>query len=44
MDTRADGRFKQKFPKDWKDDMHAHYSIEEILEMIKNFTAGNVQL
>jgi len=44
MDTRADGRFKQKFPKDWKDDMHAHYSIEEILEMIRNFTAGNVQL
>jgi DNA excision repair protein ERCC-2 len=43
MDGRATGRFKQKLPKDWRDHMKAHYSIEKILERIKNFTAGSAQ-
>jgi DNA excision repair protein ERCC-2 len=41
MDGRAAGRFKQRIPKDWREDMMAHYSIEKILERIKNFTAHN---
>jgi len=41
MDERTAGRFKQKFPKDWGDDMKAHYNIEKILERIKNFTTSN---
>ncbi|MDH5375064.1 MAG: hypothetical protein OEW95_04535 [Candidatus Bathyarchaeota archaeon] len=43
MDGRAAGRFKQRIPKDWREDMRAHYSIEKILEGIKNFTADNAR-
>jgi len=41
MDGRAAGRFKQRIPRDWREDMTAHYSIEKILERIQTFTAHN---
>ena len=41
MDGRAAGRFKQRIPKDWREDMTAHYNIEKIVEGIKDFTANN---
>jgi len=40
MDDRAAGRFKEKLPKDWREDMEAHYDIEKLSERIKNFTSG----
>ena len=40
MDERAAGRFKEKLPKDWREDMKAHYDIEKLSERIKNFTSG----
>ena len=43
MDGRAAGRFKQKLPKDWREDMKADYDIEELSERIKNFTADNAE-
>ena len=43
MDRRAAGRFKEKLPKDWREDMTAHSDIEKILERMKNFTTGNMQ-
>jgi Rad3-related DNA helicase len=43
MNGRAAGRFKQRIPKDWREDMTAHYNIEKILEGIKNFTADNAR-
>jgi len=41
MDGRAAGRFKQKLPKDWREDMKTHYDIAELSERIKNFTVDN---
>ncbi len=38
MDVRAAGRFKHKFPKDWREDMEAHRSVQKILERIKDFS------
>jgi len=43
MDGRAAGRFKQRLPKDWREEMKAHYNVEKILERIKDFTAGDTQ-
>jgi DNA excision repair protein ERCC-2 len=43
MDGRAAGRFKQRIPKDWREDMTAHYNIEKIVEGIKHFTANNAR-
>jgi len=43
MDGRATGRFKQKLPKDWREDMKADYDIEELSERIKNFTADKAE-
>jgi DNA excision repair protein ERCC-2 len=43
MDGRAAGRFKEKLPKDWREDMKAHYHIEKLSERIKNFTADNAE-
>ena len=44
MDSRAAGRFKQKLPKDWREDMEAHYKLEEILKRIQNFIVNNASL
>jgi len=38
MDRRAAGRFKYKLPRDWREDMEAHYDVEKILERIRKFT------
>jgi DNA excision repair protein ERCC-2 len=43
MDGRAAGRFKEKLPKDWREDMKTHYDIEKLAERIKNFTAENAE-
>ena len=40
MDRRAAGRFKEKLPKDWREDMKAHHSIEKLSERIKRFTTS----
>jgi len=37
MDGRAAGRFKQRLPEEWRNDMRAHTKIEDILEKIENF-------
>jgi DNA excision repair protein ERCC-2 len=40
MDGRAAGMFKQKLPKDWREDMKADHDIKKLSEIIKNFTSG----
>jgi len=37
MDERAAGRFKQRLPKEWREEMEAHANIEHILKGIENF-------
>jgi DNA excision repair protein ERCC-2 len=37
MDGRATGKFKQKLPKEWRNEMKQHLRIEKILDRIKNF-------
>jgi len=41
MDRRAAGRFKRKLPKDWQDEMKAHFQIEKILAKIEKFMADS---
>ena len=44
MDGRAAGRFMEKLPKDWREDMKTHYDIEKLSERIKDFIADNQNL
>ncbi len=44
LDRRAAGRFKEKFPQDWRKDMKAYYSIENILKKIREFTCRKVSI
>jgi len=37
MDERAAGNFRWKLPKDWRDEMKPHSTIDKILEKIKSF-------
>jgi DNA excision repair protein ERCC-2 len=37
MDGRAAGRFKQRLPQEWRNEMKAHVRIEKILDRIENF-------
>jgi len=41
MDRRAAGRFKRKLPRDWQNEMKAHFRIEKILAKIEEFMATN---
>ena len=41
MDRRAVGRFKRKLPKDWQNEMKAHFQIEKILTKIEEFMANS---
>jgi DNA excision repair protein ERCC-2 len=43
MDGRAAGMFKQKLPKDWREDMKADHDIKKLSEIIKNFTADKAE-
>ena len=42
MDNRAAGRFKQKLPNEWRNEMKPHLKIEEILNRIENFMEGRL--
>jgi hypothetical protein len=35
--------FKQKLPKDWREDMKADHDIKKLSEIIKNFTADKAE-
>ncbi|MEM3731389.1 MAG: helicase C-terminal domain-containing protein [Candidatus Bathyarchaeia archaeon] len=37
MDGRAAGKFRWKLPKDWREEMQSHLSIEKIVDKIKSF-------
>jgi DNA excision repair protein ERCC-2 len=41
MDRRAAGKFKRKLPRDWQNEMKAHFRIEKILAKIEEFMATN---
>ncbi len=43
MDKRAAGRFKERFPKDWREDMKVYYDIEKLLERIENFMTEDAE-
>lgn len=43
MDRRAAGRFKRKLPKDWQENLKAHFQIEKILARIEEFTKNNAK-
>jgi hypothetical protein len=37
MDRRATGRFKQKLPKEWRNEIKAYLRLEKILNRIESF-------
>jgi len=43
MDSRVVGRFKQRLPMDWKEDIIPHHKINRIIERIEDFMIGNVR-
>ncbi|MFQ6076992.1 MAG: ATP-dependent DNA helicase, partial [Candidatus Bathyarchaeia archaeon] len=43
MDGRATGRFKQKLPKEWKEEMKAHLKIEKLIGGIHGFFTQQIE-
>jgi DNA excision repair protein ERCC-2 len=41
MDMRAAGRFRRKLPREWRDEMKPHATIDKILERIESFRAAS---
>jgi len=40
MDGRAAGRFRRRFPREWRDEMQPHWRMVDILDAVKEFCAA----